>query len=69
MPDDNIYYHAEIIALPVSRLEFVSTTATETTLEWTLSDGRTFSYPRHPINIGNLTASYRKTGNGKYFYK
>lgn len=65
-----IGYFATLTALPPEpRLELVKTIATPTKLEWELSDGRRISYPRDPIDIGNLTFSHRKIPNGKYFYR
>ena len=66
---DELFYHAELTCSVVNHLELVETIATATTLEWKFSDGRTVSYPRDPIDIGNLTFSYTQTANGKYFYK
>jgi hypothetical protein len=67
--DDITYFHSELRMSVVPRLELVDTVATTATLEWKFSDGRTVSYPRNPIDIGNLTFSHRKLPNGKYFYK
>jgi len=66
---DEIFYHASVTLGVVSRLELRETTATPSMLEWRVSDGRTFSYPRDPIDIGDLKFSYRALANGKYFYR
>jgi hypothetical protein len=69
LSDETIHSYSELRAVVYPRLELVDTIATETTLEWKFSDGRTISYARDPIDIGILTFSNRKTANGKYFYK
>jgi hypothetical protein len=64
------YVYGEIRVLGVApRLEIIDTIATVSTFEWKLSDGRTISYAREPIDIGTLAFSYRVTDNGKYFYE
>jgi hypothetical protein len=47
----------------------IHTVITATALEFKLSDGRTISYPRDPIDIGALKFSYKKADDGKYLYE
>ena len=69
MLDNSTYSYAEIRQFVAPRLQIVDTIETGTTFEWKLSDGRTISYAREPIDIGALAFLVRRTGNGKYFYK
>ena len=50
-------------------IELIKTIATTKSLEWLFSDGRTVSYPRDPIDIGNLEFSYSEIAKGKFVYR
>jgi hypothetical protein len=66
--NENIFYHAEIKLLPPERPLDFETIVTATALEFKFSDGRTISYQRDPIDVGDLTFSYKKAGKCKYVY-
>jgi len=47
----------------------VSVAATSSTLVFKFKDGRTLTYPKHPIDIGQLRCSYTKLGDDNYKYE